>query len=575
MPAKPPKRPKDATKEELDEYSQKLEQYFQEREKELADQQRQADIASAEVDKEKANLELKEREAEEEKVKNEKLKTQLTEDMEALQLSKESHEEVWREESAKLAARRLAMMTEKKKLEKMAEELEHLKPGDGTDKGEAAMAEFFKQQHQLLTKITTLEEKRELRETDEAKRMALKDSIGRGVKPPVFRGDKGERPEAHILRAEDWMEASNPGMTDAMKVRNFKLTLDHHAREWYDKADSKGNYEKMKVEFSRHFSTQGKSIRNLHTRWNTFSFDPNTDDIEVFLRNVQETAKQLQYNEATVVNMIKSKMPLAMYSTLYDIHDLERVVTRCRDIYAKSSENTAESSTPTGGAAAAANPFTQIKDEFFYIADGGVNGHQKQKPFKPHVTPQGRGKKKNRGGGRGGRGKGQQRSFPQRQNNLNRGQANRGGWQPRGRGGRGGFDRSPNQRKPRVASKTPNQDRCFNCNEPGHFSRECPQRNNGNANPRPQQQKAFPGFNVVQPQMYAQMPIPQMAQVPMQMTVPTAQVQMQNNTMTDQTAAMGHMREVMMHMQDVTADDNPCYMHISEIPREGEASLNY
>ena len=210
----------------------------------------------------------------------------------------------------------------------------------------------------------------------------------------------------------------------------------------------------------------------------------------------------------------------------------------------------------------------------FYIADGGVTD-QKQKPFKPYVTPPGRGKKKNRGGGRGGKGKGQQKSFPQRQNNFNRSQSNRGGWQPRGRGGRGGYDRSPNQRKPRVASKTPNQDRCFNCNEPGHFSRECPQRNNGNANPRPQQQKTFPGFNVVQPQMYAQMPIPQMAQVPMQMTVPTAQVQMQNNSMTDQTAAMGHMREVMMQMQDVTADDNPCYMHISEIPREGEASLNY
>ena len=47
--------------------------------------------------------------------------------------------------------------------------------------------------------------------------------------------------------------------------------------------------------------------------------------------------------------------------------------------------------------------------------------------------------------------------------------------------------------------------------------------------------------------------------------------------MTDQTAAMGHMREVMMQMQDVTADDNPCYIHIhmSEIPREGEASLNF
>ena len=48
--------------------------------------------------------------------------------------------------------------------------------------------------------------------------------------------------------------------------------------------------------------------------------------------------------------------------------------------------------------------------------------------------------------------------------------------------------------------------------------------------------------------MYAQMPVPQMAQVLVQMAVPSAQVQMQNNSMTDQTAAMGHMREVMMQM---------------------------
>ena len=166
-----------------------------------------------------------------------------------------------------------------------------MRPASGGDKAEAEMAKFFKQQQDLLTKITALEEKREQRETDEAKRLKLKDSIGRGVKPPVFRGDKGERPEAHILRAEDWMEVSNPGMTDAMKVRNFKLTLDHHVREWYDKADSKGYYEKLKVNLSRHFYTQGKSFRNIHTRWNSFSFDPNTDDIEVFLRNVQETSQ--------------------------------------------------------------------------------------------------------------------------------------------------------------------------------------------------------------------------------------------------------------------------------------------
>ena len=71
--------------------------------------------------------------------------------------------------------------------------------------------------------------------------------------------------------------------------------------------------------------------------------------------------------------------------------------------------------------------------------------------------------------------------------------------------------------------------------------------------------------------MYSQMAIPQMAQVPMQMGVPTAQVQ--NNP--SDTAMMGHMREVMMQMQDVTVQDNPCYMEMSEIPREGEPALNF
>ena len=301
------------------------------------------------------------------------MEASLKKQMEDLTVRTHSHEDIWKEETAKLNDRRLELMNEKKRLEKLAIELENAKPEGGG--GEERMIQFMRQQQDLLTKITLLEEKTERRETDEVERLRLKDSVGRGVKPLVFRGDKGERPEAHILRAEDWMEASYPGMTNAMKVRNFKLTLDHLAREWYDNADSKGDYEKLKGDFSRHFSTQGKSVRNLHTRWNSFSFDPNTDDIKVFLRNVQETAKQLEYKETTVVNMIKSKMPLAMYSTLYDIHDLDKVVTRCRDIYAKANETTTETSTATGGAAAA-SPFSTMKDDFFYIGEGGANGQK-------------------------------------------------------------------------------------------------------------------------------------------------------------------------------------------------------
>ena len=375
------------------------------------------------------------------------------------------------------------------------------------------------------------------------------------------------------------MEASNPGMTNAMKVRNFKLTLDHLAREWYDNADSKGDYEKLKGDFSRHFSTQGKSVRNLHARWNSFTFDPNTDDIEVFLRNVQETAKQLEYREATVVNMIKSKMPLAMYSTLYDIHDLDKVVTRCRDIYAKSIDATAESSTATGGAAAGLLPFTAIKDEFFFMDNGAVNA-QKQKPFKPHVTPQGRGKKKGRGGSRGGKRNAIRGQMEDSREVITQGRTILIEDNP--------IEVAGNlevEEEEVVMTGAQTRESLEWLGEPltrtgvtTAMNLDISQENT------PRGTMAITTIDHNSTRLFQDLmwfnhrcsdASPQMAQVPVQMAFPSAQVQMQNNSMTDQTAAMEHMREVMMQMQDVTADDNPCYMHLSMIPREGEASLNF
>ena len=50
--------------------------------------------------------------------------------------------------------------------------------------------------------------------------------------PPIFKGTPGERPEAHLLRANDWMDTYN--ILPVNKPTNFKHTLDHLAREWYD-----------------------------------------------------------------------------------------------------------------------------------------------------------------------------------------------------------------------------------------------------------------------------------------------------------------------------------------------------
>ena len=45
---------------------------------------------------------------------------------------------------------------------------------------------------------------------------------------------------------------------------------------------------------------KGRNIKHLHERWRTFSFDPSTDDIEEYIRDVREAAKQLGHGDNAV-----------------------------------------------------------------------------------------------------------------------------------------------------------------------------------------------------------------------------------------------------------------------------------
>ena len=56
--------------------------------------------------------------------------------------------------------------------------------------------------------------------------------VKKKISPPIFKGHRGERPEAHLLRAKDWFDSSGI-VRNQDKVYNFKHTLDSKAREWY------------------------------------------------------------------------------------------------------------------------------------------------------------------------------------------------------------------------------------------------------------------------------------------------------------------------------------------------------
>ena len=55
------------------------------------------------------------------------------------------------------------------------------------------------------------------------------------IQPPVFKGIPGERPDAHLLAATDWMEAMRIRPGDF--IENFRHTLQHLAHEWYHDLD--------------------------------------------------------------------------------------------------------------------------------------------------------------------------------------------------------------------------------------------------------------------------------------------------------------------------------------------------
>ena len=141
------------------------------------------------------------------------------------------------------------------------------------------------------------------------------------------------------------------------KPTNFKHTLDHLAREWYDSLTFPIAWNDLQQKFSWYFSTQGRSIKHLHDKWRNFSFTPGQDDIEAYIKDVKEAAHQLNYNDDAVLHLIKATMPSEIYGTLYNQNDLNTVITMVKDIYAKKPEP----ANPPTTAAGAAAPFTLIK----------------------------------------------------------------------------------------------------------------------------------------------------------------------------------------------------------------------
>ena len=155
----------------------------------------------------------------------------------------------------------------------------------------------------------------------------LKD-IGRHptIPLPQFRGKKGEDPNDHCMKVEDYFAMFNI-TTDEDQKKRFLETLFEKARRWastikvdelksykYDETETKEEKEKtFKWLFIKRFAKEGRMMHAAFEAWRKLKFDPAKDDVEEFMTNIKNLAATLAFNEEAQVMAIKSNMPRDIY----------------------------------------------------------------------------------------------------------------------------------------------------------------------------------------------------------------------------------------------------------------------
>ena len=365
----------------------------------------------------------------------------------------------------------------------------------------------------------------------------LKD-IGRHptVPLPQFKGKKGEDPNDHCMKVEDYFAMFNI-TSDEDQKRRFLETLAEKARHWastinidelksyrYDEKELKEEKEKtFKWLFIKRFAKEGRTTHAAFEAWKNLKFDPVKDDVEEFMTNIKNLASTLAFNEEAQVMAIKSNMPRDVYGLCMQYQKLDELKKflielfenpRMKSVMPSITTEVETSAFSIGEfvnndvVSATSDDIGKLKNEISALQfkvrrmlPSDSRNKPNPKPWKPEVTPprrkgnafRGRSFRQNDMGRRDNSNSGQNsnnnrdRNFGNRNqlgNNNgnrkpfgNRGQNNSNfGGNQRGRGrGRGRFDTSPNVRRLRVASKPVNKDkgRCFYCNEFGHFAKEC------------------------------------------------------------------------------------------------------
>ena len=270
---------------------------------------------------------------------------------------------------------------------------------------------------------------------------------------PIFKGKKGEDPEDHILKVEDYFTLHS--IEDASeKIKQFKTTLCEIACKWVDTLDFKivtkwelkkprDKHAALKQLFLQRFAKEGRTLESAYDAWKTLSFDPAKEDIEQFIAKVRNLTRKLGYNKDAQLMAVKNVLPrdvCGICMTQNDLGELEKFLVQLfsNPKMREAVPGPAVVSSEPGvfsigqhvnnrvvGATSAEldkirHDMNSMQVRFNNMSATDTRDKLPKKPWKPEVTPPRRRGGSNRGRGR--RGFSSLRRDDQRRNSIGNGQ---------------------------------------------------------------------------------------------------------------------------------------------------------
>ena len=154
---------------------------------------------------------------------------------------------------------------------------------------------------------------------------------------PQFYGKKGEKPEDHIMKVEDYFQNYNI-RDQEQKCNRFRDTCCGKARTWlstlteYPKIfdpeeapDEAAKAKTMKSMFLARWQLNGRTPQMLYMEWQNLKFDPTKDDIEDFCNDVKNLANRLGYPEDAQVMAIKATLPPVLVTQVINVKTFKEI----------------------------------------------------------------------------------------------------------------------------------------------------------------------------------------------------------------------------------------------------------